>query len=442
MAEKEPSTPAESGEKTLRLPPFPLDTTMTDPRILSAALVALLGTTLASQRDILSPFRDPRNFIPIPEQMTDVYRQLQIMKSTAESLGPVRFDSQGREVCDHPRWKAAYEVLRGYDIDAGFLSYVLRSSGSYEDRDIALYGSYFVDNPDWVLDLIEHIPGEPIRSLREKAYVRALNYLKVHLTRRYGDLTEEQLGALASNRPPLGSPVARSMGITSNPKPEDRLHSINLHPFVELLEVDSASDQAQGLWFLKECFWIHKELAVVWMEQMTPRLRLFLKSEDESIRTETFELIEAADPKSRPAPPTDSDPSDVETWLSAVLYELYPPIRVISNGLIELYPSADLDEVVEVGTELLKRDGIGSVRNGQTNTGAHYRGFHIGRTPEPLNKLGLPIGAIITSINGQPVSESAQLLEVIKTQLEVRLQFLVEYVHDGEMLALEYRVRK
>ena len=169
---------------------------------------------------------------------------------------------------------------------------------------------------------------------------------------------------------------------------------------------------------------------------------MFLKSEDESIRDEAFELIAAADPKSRPALPTDSDPSDVETWLSAVLYELYPPIRVISNGLIDLYPSADLDEVVEVGTELLKRDGIGSVRNGQTNNGAYYRGFHIGRTPEPLDKLGLPIGAIITSINGQPVSESAQLLEVIKTELEVRLQFLVEYVHDGEMLAIEYRVRK
>ena len=193
---------------------------------------------------------------------------------------------------------------------------------------------------------------------------------------------------------------------------------------------------------MKECFWIREELAVIWMERMVPRLRMFLASEDERVRKEAFGVIEAADPSRRPVPSMDSEFKDIEEWLNAVLYDLYPPIRVISSGLIDLYPSEDLDEVVKVGTELLARDGIGSARNGQTRNGVHYRGFHVARTPEPLNKMGIPIGAVITSINGQPVSGSARLLEIVKTELEHRVQLLVEYVHDGNLLAIEYRVRK
>ena len=423
-------------------PDFGYKITMMDPRVLSlsACLLACLGTSVYGQRDILTPFRNPQQTVPMPEPMAEVFRQLQIMQNTAENIGPVRFDDQGREICDHPRWKAAYQALRRQYVDPGFLSYVLRHSGSVEHREVALYGSYFVDNSDYVLDLIEHIPGEPVQRLREKSYVRAINYLKVHLPRRYGDLTEEQIAGL--NRPPVGSPVANALGITADPRPDEPLYSLDLRPYFQLLEKDSASDQAQGLWFAKECFWIREELAVIWMERMVPRLRMFLVSENEQVRKEAFGIIEAADPKRRPVPPMHSDPKDVVAWLDAVLYELYPPIRVISSGLIELYSSEDLDEVVQVGTELLGRDGIGSPRNGQTDDGVYYRGFHVARTPEPLNKLGIPVGAVITGINGHPLSGSAQLLEIVKTELEHRLQLLVEYVHDGKLLAIEYRVRK
>ena len=415
---------------------------MMDPRVvcLSTVLLVGLGTALPGQQDILSPFRNPRESVPIPERLSEVFRQLRIMQSTAENMGPVSIDELGREVCDHPRWKDAYEALRKHYVDPGFLSQVLRFSGSPEDRDVALYGSYFVDNPDYVLELIEHIPGEPVRRLREKAYARAINYLRVHLPRIFGDLTEEEFSAL--DRPPLGSAVANALGITRDPQPDDSLYALDLRPFVQLLEKDSKSDQSQGLWFVKESFWIEGSLATIWMEQMTPRLRQFLVSEDERVRNESFGVIEAADPRRRPAPPSDSDPKDTQAWLDAVLYEIYPPIRVIATGLIDLYPSLDLDEVIEVGTALLLREGIGSVQNGTTKDGMYYRGLHVARTPEPLDKLGIPRGSVITNINGHPVGGSTQVLEIIRTELEHKLHFLVEYVHHGQLQAIEYRLRK
>lgn len=405
-----------------------------------AAALLCLGIALPAQQDLLTPFRNPQSDVPIPDRQVEVFRQLRLMMNLAENVGPVSTDSQGREICDNPRWKEAYETLLEHYVDPGFLSYVLRNSGSADNRRVALYGSYFVTNPEYVIDLIEHIPGEPVQRFREASYPRAINYLRVHLPRKFGDLTEEEVAGL--NRPPVGSPVANSMGITRELQPEDRLHALDLRPFVQLLEQDAPSDRAQGLWFIKECFWIDKGLATIWMERMAPRLRLFLMSDDDAVRKECIGVIEAADPKRRPAPAVDADAADIEAWLDDVMYELYPPIRVISSGLIELYPSEDLDKVVEVGSALLGRDGIGSLRSGKTGDGMFYRGFAVLRAPDPLDRLGMPVGAVITAVNGQPVGEGTQLLEVIRSQLEHKLQFLVEYVHDGRVKAIEYRLRK
>lgn len=405
---------------------------------LSAAAL-ICGAALSAQQDILSPFRNPRTTVPIPDVQAEVFRQLRIMQDTAETLGPVSTDELGREVCDHPRWKAAFQELSKHYVDAGFLAYVLRESGSVEDRRAALYGTYFVSNPDYVMDLIEHIPGEPVRRLRESSYARAINYLRVYLPRKWGDLTADEVAAL--NRPDPRSPAGRAMGLVE-PTPEDRLYGVDLRPFYQLLEKESPDDRAQGLWFIKECFWIEKDLAKDWMETMVPRLRLFLQSEDEDVRKESFGVIEAADPKNRAAPALDSDQEEVEAWLDSVLYELYPPIRVISSGLVELYESEDLDKVVEVGSTLLARDGIGSVRSGRTEDGRFYRGFAVGRAPDPLDRLAIPVGAVITAINGRPVGDSRELLELIRDEAEHKLQFLVEYVHDGRVMAIEFRLRK
>ena len=121
-------------------PDFRYKITMMDPRVLSlgACLLACLGSSVYGQRDILTPFRNPQQTVPMPEPMAELFRQLQIMQNTAENIGPVRLDDQGREISDHPRWKAAYEALRKQYVDPGFLSYVLRHSGSVEHRNVAL----------------------------------------------------------------------------------------------------------------------------------------------------------------------------------------------------------------------------------------------------------------------------------------------------------------
>ena len=90
---------------------------MRNPRVLLLSTVLLTGLGLPCQQDILSPFRNPQESRTIPERYSEPFRQLRIMQSIAENVGPVRFDELGREVCDDPRWKDAYEVLRGYYVD-------------------------------------------------------------------------------------------------------------------------------------------------------------------------------------------------------------------------------------------------------------------------------------------------------------------------------------
>ena len=131
---------------------------------------------------------------------------------------------------------------------------------------------FFCNNVDAVFNLIGHIPGEPTAATRQKAYPRAVAYVRAHLGKRWGDLSEGDRQTVLRGMPKVGSPEAKAMGITRAPRDDDSLHQILLRPFFQMLDRDVALDQAQALWFLKECFLVRIDLASQWVEPALPRI--------------------------------------------------------------------------------------------------------------------------------------------------------------------------
>lgn len=394
------------------------------------------------ERDILSPFRKCEDIYAPPDQL---FRELRAMRDLIEQPGTVtRFDDQGREVCDLPAWQQARQRMQALAIDAGYLAEVLRKSRNADERDLALYGMFWVSNPAHVFNLIAHIPGEPEARARQKAYPRAIVYLKTHAGRRWGDLTDEEKRAL--NLPEPGSPMAAAAGLTAPPRAEDHLYALNLKPFFQLLDVDSAVDRAQALWFLKEAFLIRRDLAKAWLEPALPRLRELLRSEVRAVREQALGLVAAVAPAALPRPAEASENERVLEWTEAVFRTEFPPIRVVSDGLVVLHPGPERDALVDAGREGLRGEGIGDTVTGKTKAGQFYRGFRVGRIPDAFRALPVQVGMVITAVNGLPIDGGGHLLSVVEQFLQpaaaqqAKASLLFEYVLDGETKALEVRV--
>jgi hypothetical protein len=184
------------------------------------------------------------------------------MRRIADDPAAVRtFDRDGREVIDDETWRAARSEAERIGIDAGMLAVQMRTNRNADERAIAFYAAFWCSNIDYVFNLISHIPGEPLRQTRERAYPRAIAFLQANIGRKFGELSEDQQNAIRAEMPQIGSPAAKSRGITREPRADDLLHSVHLVPFLQLLDLDEALDQAQGLWFLKEACLVRRDLA-------------------------------------------------------------------------------------------------------------------------------------------------------------------------------------
>lgn len=421
---------------------------MRSPALPIAVTAALLGAVLRAQdpqadcgypeRDILSPFRQCEEVYAPPDA---VYERLAIMR--ARALDPATrksFDSDGREIVDDASWRRAHQELQRLPLDAGYLAEILRRSKNADDRDLALYGMFFVSDVAHVCNLIGHIPGEPVRKAREAALPRAVEYLRVHLPRRYGDLTDEQKQAL--DLPEPGSPAAKAMGITRAPRDEDHLFAVRLQPFFQLLDARDEIDQAQGLWFLTEVFRIRRDLALFWLEPALPRLRQLLGQGGPQVREQVLELMRVIGPKDLPEAPTD-DPRALQLWFDRAAVALFPPIRVVNDALVQLQPCPERDAIAAKGRQALAGDSIGDAVDVKQKDGTWVRGFRVAHVPDELAILQIPAGAIITNVNGVPVRTSRQLLETVERILQSSghpRKLIVEYVHKEQAKACEYRV--
>ncbi|MBX3464034.1 MAG: hypothetical protein KF830_12750 [Planctomycetes bacterium] len=419
------------------------------PLLRTALLAASLGGAATAQepkavaypeRDALTPFRQPADVYAPPDRLFALLRTMQAIADRPDA--PKDFDADGREVVDDPAWRQARAEVGQLGVDAAYLAQIMRLHRNAGERATAFYGAFHCDDVDHVLNLIAHIPGEPERRTRQAALPRAVAFLRAHLGRRFGDLGEEQRRALRAALPEPGSPAARARGITRAPLDQDHLHELRLVPFFQLLDLDEPIDQAQGLWFLKEVFLVRPDLALLWVEPALPRLRQLLAADDEAVRAQAIGLFAAIGPRDLgPAPA--GDPRALQEWADRAAKFLFPPIRNLNDAIVQLQPSPERDALAAAGVRALEGSAIGDPFAGKGPDGRPCRGFRIAVVPDELKPLAIPAGAVITTVNGVPVTDAASLLRTVREQLRSLKhprQLVVEYLRGGAVHAIEYRL--
>lgn len=419
-------------------------------RLLPALLLASVGGVLAAQeaksiafpqRDILSPFRDPAEVYAPPDKLFLLLRRMRAIAEDPTSKKD--FDKEGREVVDNQSWRATRDEVDKLGLDAGYLAAIMRMSKNADDRRTAFYAGFFCKQPDYVVNLISHIPGEPVRKTREESFPRAIAYLAAHLKKRFGDLSEDEKKLALQAMPQPGSPAAKAAGITRLPLDTDHLLDLRLIPFFQLLDLDEPLDQAQGLWFLKEVFRIRGDLAVVWLEPVLPRIRQLLGSADLAVRAEAIGVLKVIGPTDLREATVDEEPRALQAWADLAIRGLFPPIRNLNNAIVQLHPSPERDAILEAGLKALEGASLGEATFGKTKDGMAYRGFRVLHVPEELKVLAIPEGAAITAVNGVTVSDSASLLRTLREQFKLLKHprsLLVEYVHAEVTHACEFRI--
>jgi len=395
------------------------------------------------QRDVLSPFRSPGDVYAPPDAL---YNLLRRMRSIAEDPATKKdFDTEGREIADQESWQEAKKEVDRIGLDAGYLAQIMRLSKNTADRATAFYAAFYCKRPDYVINLISHIPGEPERKTREAAFPRAIAYLRAHLKRRFGELSDDEKKTLTSSLPEPGSPAAKAAGIVRKPQDADYLNPTAqwLIPFFQLLDLDDPLDQAQGLWFLKEVFLLRLDLALVWLEPALPRVRELIGSGNEKVREQAIGLLAAIGPADLPRPKVDAESTELQAFAERAARALFPPIRNLNDAIVQLHPSPERDAIVVEGKKALENSSIGDPMSGKTKDGMPFRGLRIAHVPDKLKALAIPKDAVITTVNGVAVQDAPSLLRVVKAQIETLKHprvLLVEYVFEGGTHAVEYRL--
>lgn len=382
--------------------------------LLTVAAAAALGVSPRAQLAPADHFRRPSKTVETP---TDAMADLQVMLQLAREHG-TRIDDRGREVCDHPVWQTRRQSLEQKMFNlATFFGQILLDSNNPNDRRLAAYGTFYLDDPHHVFQLITFFAQEPDRSIRETAFKRSIDYLRVYLPR---DARVDDEASATAPRP---------------------LYTLAAYPYLDLLKLEDPRDQAQGLWFLGQVMEIRPDSGTAILRESRARVRELLVSDKDLVRRHARAFVRYSDPKQRTVPEDDATDEALLAWIDEITDELFPPIQRVSGGLIDLYPSDELDRAARVGREALTTKEIGETASGKLSSGLFYRGYRINRLPEPLDKLGIPIGAVITSINSQPVSNAKKILEIAERSLEAGHRILVEFVFGGQSMVMEYRLR-
>ncbi|MBL9076717.1 MAG: hypothetical protein JNL08_04385 [Planctomycetes bacterium] len=414
----------------------------------STVFVTLAGLAAAQERapaayperDLLSPFRHPTDVYAPPDEL---FRLLRSMRRIADQPGAAKsYDERGREVVDDAGWRDLMAQVEQIGVDAAYLAQILRLHRDADERATACYAMFYCPDVENVLNLISHIPGEPVRQTREAALPRAIRFVQAHLGRRFGDLDDDRKKALLAAMPQPGSPVARARGIQRLPTDADPLyHGLRLVPFFQLLDLDDADDQAQGLWFLKEVFRLRIDQAQLWLEPALPRVRELLASPDTAVQNEAIGLLQAIGPRDLPAPPLES-PAALQAWAATATKTLFPPIRNLNDAVVQLHASPERSAIVAAGREALANSSIGDPFQGRLADGQYYRGFRVVTVPEALQPLAIPAGAVITAVNGVQVTDAASLLRTLQRLLDQPgpRKLMVDYVRGDKPHAVEYRV--
>lgn len=404
-------------------------------------------------RNVLTPFRAPAEIAAPPDAL---FAQLRTMRRIADDPAAVKhFDERGREIVDDETWRIAFDQVERIGLDAGMLAVQMRQNRNPDERALAFYAAFYCANVDYVFNLISHVPGEPERAIREKAYPRAIAYLRANIGRRFGDLPEEQQKAIVERMPTPGSPAAKAAGIQRAPEAADLLHAVNLVPFAQLLDLDDAMDQAQALWFLKETAAARRDLALASLEPTMPRVLQLLRTGEDRVREQALGLLAALGAEGSKVPEL-ADRAAVEAFGLAASKFAFPPLRRLAEGRILLLPGEERDALVAAGTKALQSGSLGEKATGKTPSGRRFWGFRVDRVPEELAVLGIPEGAVITAVNGVPVNDGKSLLDAVDANLwtidrskdkegvrvrKAQATLVVEMLVGDDTRAIDYAIR-
>jgi len=128
------------------------------------------------------------------------------------------YDERGRELVDDETWRKLLTEVETIGLDAGYLASIMRMSKNDDDRRTAFYAMFYCTRVDYVFNLISHIPGEPVHVTREESLPRAVEYLRVHLGKRFGDLDDAQKQAILAEMPEPGSPARIACPMVPHPR--------------------------------------------------------------------------------------------------------------------------------------------------------------------------------------------------------------------------------
>jgi hypothetical protein len=358
----------------------------------------------------LEPFRKPNKRVldEKSSKLADLVHDLQIMRDIASKAETkaLSVDKTGREICDGDGWDAAYERVRANSLkQEGWLGKVLLEDQNGLRRRAAAYGMFYFNNPQDVIHMISYLPGEPIHEIRTDGYHRALDFLKVHLPQ---SVPQNKASKFASS----GIVVPR--------------YNFNPLPFMQLLEQKSDLDRAEGLWVLSEVLRIRPDLGRAYFAEISHVLPKLLTSKSKMVRTRAVDFMAAIDTKrGRPAL-ADAKDEERMKWFEQLDYELFPPIRHISTGRVELYPSKDRDDLVKACKQVMATDDALPKGTAKIKPTMRY-GLRVNHLPKPLGLLGIPAGALIVAVNGGPTRTKAELMEWINDSLARRKKMLARY---------------
>jgi hypothetical protein len=395
----------------------------------------------------LKPFRKPKGFdeTMLPKgrwpSFWDDIRQLYGIRNGAPA-DKISYDENGREIVDTAAWRTALERVRISNLKlAGHVAQVFRDSTSLQLRREGLYGLFYFDEIQDVLDLAAQICAEPDRQTRQEGFERTLRFLAVHLPKS------------VAIRPDLeGSPV--------QPK-----YKFNIWGYLQLVRLENdPRSQVEGLRFLSEVLRIRPDLGRAYLIEIKDMIPELLASRATSVREETVRFLSMIDRNKHKAPPANADAGELMAWYDEIAYELLPPVEHVSTGKTILHPSKDLDDIISVGQRALASEGtIGTVKLIALPSGSLRKGLEVHTLPKPLHLLGIPKGSLITTINTTPIESSKQMLDCIRKETELHhkqveevlkqraekkdpkipirpLVFQVWYVHKGKELAKDFHV--
>ncbi len=340
-----------------------------------------------------APFRFfvPRWSIELKGEIRAVLEEAKVLERIWSSAKDRAFDEEGRPTCKTGGFEKRVAAFRArLGTMAGHLGLVLRDHVRTDWRRAAHFASFFVPRVQDSLDLFSYLPYEPDFGARRTAIPRILPFLRAQAGRR------GENGKLR--------------------------YSFDYQPYVDLCRVRWTPDRRLAFRVLGTLAKADRDSVAEAARFLKPWIEKALVSGDKSPRREVVLFLNALDPDAR----IPSSPEEAVAAYRGLIRRLFPDI-LLKDGLCEIRPGRDRDRLVEVGREWIRSGKVGfrdQVSVEGSPLGVAY-GLRLRKIPEPVDRLGLKEGDLLTALDGQPILSPEDLLTALEARLRAGARSLV-----------------